>query len=279
MSMAAGDQDYAYCAELLADGDRDRWLASLFIPQAQRPHVQALHAFAHEIERIPTLVSDPRIGEIRLQWWREVLEGERSGEAAQNPAAHALVTTMRACSLPAQPLIDLIEAHRFDLYADPMPTMNDLEGWCGETASSLFRLAALVLGGNPEAGLADACGHAGVAFALARLLSSLPQQARRHQCFIPRDILDAQGISAANLWTGQSSPGLSKAISALVNAARDHFAKARANVKLLPRALAPAFVPLAVVPLYLNAVERAPDPLAHAVEVAQWRRQWAMWRW
>ena len=277
--MAASEKDYDYCSELLADGDRDRWLAALFVPQDKRRHIHALYAFAHEIERAPLIVSDPRLGEIRLQWWREVLEGERAGEASLNPCANALLDTMRACGLPSGPLVDLIEAHRFDLYADPMPSMNDLEGWCGETCSSLFRLAALCLNGAAQAEAADACGHAGVAYGLAKLLAALPHHARRHQCFLPRDILSAHGASPEIVARGEYSASVRATVADLAARAMTHFHTARQLVTSLPEAVAPAFVPLGVAPLYLKAVLRSADAFAAPAQVAQWRRQWAMWRW
>lgn len=277
--MTASEKDYEYCSSLLADGDRDRWLAALFVPQDHRKHVHALYAFAHEIERAPSLVSDPKLGEIRLQWWREVLEGERAGEAALNPSAAALLETMRICGLPARPLIDLIEAHRFDLYADPMPRLNDLEGWCGETNSSLFRLVAMCLERDAPASLSDACGHAGVAYGMAKLLTALPLHARRHQCFLPGDILAAHGGTALAVARGEYTPGVRASVADLAGKAHTHFEKAQTSVAGLPLALAPAFVPLAVVPVYLKAVLRSVDPFAAPLQVAQWRRQWAMWRW
>ena len=40
-------------------------------------------------------------GEIRLQWWRDVLSGERGGEASANPVAAALMQTIARFALPA----------------------------------------------------------------------------------------------------------------------------------------------------------------------------------
>ena len=44
-----------------------------------------------------------------------------------------------------KPFDDYLEARIFDLYDDPMPGRAELEGYCGETASALIQLAALVL--------------------------------------------------------------------------------------------------------------------------------------
>ena len=279
---------HAHCAALLAEGDRDRWLAALFIPHARRHHIHALYAFSHEIARVSHIVSEPRLGEIRLQWWREVLEGQRSGEALQNPVSAALLATLAACRLPAEPLINLVEARRFDLYSDPMPSLHDLEGYCGETCSALFQLAGLTAAGLEQSGdgapvaglLAGPCGHAGAAYAMTGILRALPWHASRGQCYLPGDVLARNGALGEAAAAGLGSPALHRALGELRDKARKHLADARAGIKLLPEMIRPVFTPLAVVPLYLKAMD-APgyNPFRPLIEAAQWRRQWAMWRW
>jgi phytoene synthase len=232
--------------------DRDAWLASLFAPAASRRHVQALYAFAREIARVPDIVSQPTLGEIRLQWWIEALEGARAGEAASHPVASAVLDTIRAFQLPSQALVALVEARRFDLYADPMPSLNDLEGYCGETHGALMRLASMVIAGRDPQGAA-AAGHAGVALGIVRILGRLPAQAARSQCFLPRDLLSRHGA-------------LPEAVAAGVTAdAMDR----EARVALLPVAV--------VEPILRRMEARGFDPFRDNAEPPQWRRQWALW--
>ncbi len=278
--MNATPEDYSYCGNLLAEGDRDRWLAALFIPEHLRPYIHALYAFSFEIARIRDIVSEPQLGEIRMQWWREILEGGRGAEAAQNPVSAALLATVAEFALPRKALIDLIEARRFDLYSDPMPSMNDLEGYCGETCSSLFRLAALVVSGGQDDRSATACGYAGVAYALTGLLRALPRHAARGQCYLPADVLAENGALPEAAAAGVTSPALLAALAELRGKAHEHLQLALGEIEKLPQALRCVFVPLAVVPLYLRAMERADyDPFGPVAGIAQWRRQWAMWRW
>lgn len=278
--MSATPQDFEYCAALLADGDRDAWLAALFAPAPVRPYLHALHGFALEIARIPHLVSEPRLGEIRLQWWTEVIEGGREGEAGLNPVSAALLDTVAKFRLPRAALLNMVEARRFDLYSDPMPTLHDFEGWCGETAGALFRLTTLVLSDGAENGSADACGHAGVALGATRTLRDLPFHASRRQCFIPRDTLEKNGAIVEAAAAGLMSPALGAALAEIRKLAREHLKSARELAAGLSPAVKPAFVPLATVPLYLDAMEKLrTDPFFTSAEVAQWRRQWAMWRW
>src|SRR5215469_2929930 len=105
---------FAHCAALVREADRDRYLAALLAPVARRNALFALYAFDVEISRIRDIAHEPMPGEIRLQWWREVLLGERSGEAAAHPVAAALLRSLSAYGLKTGGLVGLIEAHRFD---------------------------------------------------------------------------------------------------------------------------------------------------------------------
>lgn len=67
MTETSADQ----CGRDLQRLDPDRWLTTLFAPDASRPGLFALYAFNAEIARARESVSQPMIGQIRLQWWRE----------------------------------------------------------------------------------------------------------------------------------------------------------------------------------------------------------------
>ena len=110
---------FAYCAELVRAADHDRYLATLFAPASHRGALFALYAFASELKRVREVAREPLPGEIRLQWWSEVLGGERDGEASANPVASALLQTIARHRLDAAALIDIVEAYRFDLYDEP----------------------------------------------------------------------------------------------------------------------------------------------------------------
>ena len=69
-------------------------LRILFVPQALRPHIHALYAFSLEIARVREIVSEPLLGEIRFQWWRDALDGTGEAGAKANPIAAALLDTI-----------------------------------------------------------------------------------------------------------------------------------------------------------------------------------------
>ena len=269
----------SHCEDLVRAGDPDRYYAALFAPAAARPHLFALYAFSLTIARVREAASNPMAGEIRLQWWRDALQGEARGDVRANPVAAALEEAIRVNRLGRQPFVDLIDARVFDLYEDPMPRVNDLEGYCGETASALFRLASLVIGNGTEPGGAGAAGHAGVAYGITGLLRALPWHARSGQVYLPADILARYGVTREDIVTGRGGPGLRRACADLRVLARQHLKAFEAARPTIAPSAGAAFLPVALVEPYLAVMDRASyDPLNTPVELPRWRRLWRLWR-
>jgi phytoene synthase len=271
-------QNYAYCESLVRNGDPDRFFAGLFAPADKRPHLFALYAFSLEVARVRDAVSDPMLGAIRLQWWRDALQGEARGDVRANPAAAALDDTIVRFRLPRSALVDFIDARVFDIYDDPMPAMTDLEGYCGETSSILIRLAGIVLADGSDPGAADAAGHAGVAYSITGLLRAFPWHARRGQVYIPADVLGRHGTTREDIVSGRGGPGLVSALAEMRDVARDHLERARRLRATIPPAVAPAFLPVALVPVYLREMERRGyDPFRSVVDLPRWRKLGVLW--
>lgn len=270
--------NYAHCLAVLRDTDRDRYLACLLAPAEKRGALAALYAFNAEIARVRDVAREALAGEIRLQWWRDLLEGEADGDAVANPLAAGLMACIAEHRLPVAVLTDMIEARIFDVYNDPMESRSALEGYAGETASALIQLASLVLDPGSAQKSADAAGHAGVAQTVAGSLLMLPIHRRRGQVYLPADLLAATGLTPEALLDGSDKAAATRAIEAFAGLGREHFAKARA-ANGVSQANRPAFLPAALVPHILEAAERAgAAALERPVQPAQWRRQWWMWR-
>jgi phytoene synthase len=264
-----------HCEQLIRAGDKDRFLATLFARAEQRGPLFALYAFNLEIAGVRDRVREPMAGEIRLQWWRDVLSGERSGEAGANPVAAALLETVRRFDLPEAPFADLIEAHAFDLYDDPMPTLAALEAYARKTSSALFAQAARVCG----AGADDAAGPAGLACGITSLLRAFARHASRRQLFVPEELLERHGARTEEVFAGRSTPELNKALAELRGEARRHLVACESALPGAPAPALPALLTVALVPGYLAVMDQPGyDPFRTAVDVPQWRRQWALWR-
>jgi phytoene synthase len=267
---------YAHCADTVRKRDRDRYVAALFAPQSARKHLFALDAFNAEVGRVRDAVSDPTLGDIRLQWWRDALI---AGEGGGHPIATAVIETMRTFSLPLAAFEMLLDARAFDLRDEPMASLRDLEGYAGETASSLIYLAAMILAGGRDPDAAEAAGHGGVAQALTTVMRALPLHSARGQCYLPDDLVAAHGLDRQTLFAGWQTPELASLLADLRSIARGHLSEAERAIAGLVPTVKPAFLPLALVKPYLDRMDRAGyDPFARPLELAAWRRQWIIWR-
>lgn len=265
--------EFAHCAQLVRQTDPDRFIASLFAPAEKRGALHALYAFNAEIVRVREAAHQALAGEIRLQWWSDVIAGERTGEARANPVSAALLAIMERHALPPDRLITMVEAHRFDLYDEPMRDLAQLETYARQTSSALFALAVQILAGVE----ADAvCMPAGLAYGVTGLLRALPLHVARRQFYLPAALLDEHGVSLHDLAAGRSSPSLDVALRELRALARRSLDKVREQIPELPHAAIPALLPLAPVGPWLERLAKSP-PLRPS-EIPLWRRQWLIWR-
>jgi phytoene synthase len=252
--------------------DRDRYLSALYAPADKRDALLSLYAFNAEIAGIRDRIHEAPPGEIRLQWWRDVIAAGSS--ATGHPLADALVETIAKHALPLAAFENYLDARIFDLYNDPMPSRTDLEGYCGETAGAIIQLSAMVLDPQAAPECAQLAGRAGCAQAIAGLLLLLPIHRARGQCFVPRDILSAAGSSPEEFIAGDGDQGARSAVAAMIALANEHLSAFEKEASKLPQPLRPAFLPLALTGAYLGLLNRAGfDPLRQVVELSAWRRQ------
>jgi phytoene synthase len=191
--------------------------------------------------------------------------------------AAALIETVGRYRLPAQPLLDLIDAHAFDLYDDPMPSLLHAEAYAAKTSGAVFELAARIL--DDAATTTDKLArHAGTAYALVEQLRLFPRHAGRRQLFIPLDVLQRYGANPEDIFAGKATPELCAALAEMRLHIRGHLMAANDLLATAPAAALPAFLPLALVRPLLKKMERRRYDPFQLSEVPQWRRQWTLWR-
>jgi len=159
-----------------------------------------------------------------------------------------------------------------------MGTLGELEIYADGVSSGLIAAAAQILSAGAEPDTGALVHHAGLAQAMAGLLKAFPLHAARGQLFVPVDILERHGASRQDVSRGQATPELSAALAELRLCARRHLADALGLIASAPPAVLPALLPVALVSPTLARMERGDyDPFV-PVEIAQWRRQWLIWR-
>ncbi len=253
---------------------RERYIATLFAPESKREALFALYAFDAETDRIRDLAHDPLPGEIRLQWWRDVANSERDGEAKGHPVALALLKTIAAHELPRSAFDAYCEARIFDFYHDVMPDQTALEAYLGATQSAIIQLAAIILDKAAARHVSDAAGHAGVATGLVKMLRQLPLIRRRGQGFVPHTILAAAGLSHEMFLSGGDTAAGKRLGGALAALAQSHLTKFHALEPSLPKPLRPAFLPAACAARRIRALEIQDDPMNLPGEVSALAVTW-----
>jgi phytoene synthase len=247
------------------------------VPAAQRRALLAIYAFNVEISRVREQVSQPLPGEMRLQWWTDMLAGAGHGGVEGNPVAAELLLAIRSWRLPVERLSRVIEEHQFDLYNDPMPTMAALEAYTNDTSSALFSLGAGIAGRQSD-DIEHLARHAGLAQGIARVMATLPLDVSRRQLFVPLQLLESHGSNMEEVFAGKETPKLRAALDQLIGEARGHLNTALALLATAPPEVRPVFLPLALVTRDLKRMSRADSNPFTPHVTSRFRTLWTLWR-
>jgi phytoene synthase len=261
------------------EADPDRSIAASFAPREARADLFSLYAFNGELARVAELVSEPGLGAIRLQWWREAIERAAKGEASGHPVADAVGNLLGGGKVSRERIAGLIDARSFDVDTRIMADGAALDAYLGATAAALFALAAEIAGAC-DRDVEPAARAAGKAYGLTGLMRALPVHAARGLVFLPADRLRSHGSSPEQVISGKGSEGLYRLLAELRATARDALREAEALVAGLGAAARTAFVPLSLVDPYLAALEKTGrDPLHEIADINPLHRLWRMARW
>src|ERR1700748_3706006 len=105
----------SYCAEQVHSFDHDRLLTAIVAAPAGREHLFALYAFNIELAKVREVVTEPLIGQMRLQWWRDTLDRLYAGEIVAHEVARPLQAAIQVCGVVRSAFDPLIDAREFDL--------------------------------------------------------------------------------------------------------------------------------------------------------------------
>jgi NADH dehydrogenase [ubiquinone] 1 alpha subcomplex assembly factor 6 len=256
-SCSPGSGRLSAVAALVRRHDRDRFQTALFAPAGRREALFALYAFNYEVARVRETVSEPALGQIRLQWWREnIAAAFEGGPVRHHSVVEALTAAIRALALTRAHFDRLVEARERDFDEAPLASLTALEDYAEATSARLVYLALESLGVHDPA--AEKAGfHIGVAYALAGLLRVMPLQARAGRLIIPADIAAQTALDAADYRAPRGTRALRSATAEIAAAASWHLASARAHRHSIARRALPALLPAIVAERSLARLERA----------------------
>ncbi len=270
--------------EVVRTHDPDRYVSMLFVPKPWQFSLFTLYAFNVELARIADQISEPLLGEMRLEWWRGAIDTKGRGDAGEeertgHPIADSMRMLMQATQLNKNLLLGMIDARSFDVTDTIMPDRSALNAYLNKTAGALFLAASdIVAGGRVE--LAEKAAHvSGQVYGLTGLIRSLPIHATQRKLYLPRAYFEDFGVHIEDIFRGQESAELFKALDALKTEIREHLAGARKLISSFPSEMQRVFLPLVLIEPYLEQHDRSGHrPLHDLIDQNPLARLWRLWR-
>lgn len=238
--------------------DPDRFLLSLFMKPGVREAAWALYAFNYEIARTREVVTETRLGLIRLQWWRDALAALYEGKPPlKHQVLEPLAAAIKEYDLPREPFDNLLYAREFDLEDRPPASLDGMANYADFTSTPLVRLALRIDG---ESAADDAAKAAGTAYALTGLLRAVPLHLRQRRCYLPEDLLHKAETNPHMLYDGKGLEKLKPVVAGVAGLARR-------NLALIPRKPGHLRLLKKMSEMHLAQIEKADfnlfDPLLH----------------
>ncbi|MBT3906000.1 MAG: squalene/phytoene synthase family protein [Rhodospirillaceae bacterium] len=239
--------EYAYCQNLVERFDPDRYLCSLFAGSEIRADLMALYAFNVEVAGIRESVSEPLIGQMRLQWWRDSMDRIFGGAPPAHQVATALSQTINKFDLERSAFDVLLDARTADFDDAPFATLLELESYVENTSATLTRLTLQILG-QSESRILEVGRHVGIAWALTGLLRAIPFHARQGRSCLPVELVKGSAYKG---------PEISEVVAVIGAQASEHLRKAREGQKAVPRTAVAALLSATLADGYLDELKNA----------------------
>jgi NADH dehydrogenase [ubiquinone] 1 alpha subcomplex assembly factor 6 len=277
------DNAIGQCLETLRRHDRDRYLLHLFAPSRHRHVIVGLFAFNAEISRTRDAVSEPQLGLIRLQWWRDAIAGLHPEAQPPHEILQILRTEILTTPALCHGMLALIDSRERDLDDTPFADLAALRAYIAATAGTLTETAMRIGNHEPsEIGL-EAARHSALAFGLSGIALAVPYQVRTGRRMLPTDMMAAAGLRRDDLRPDRTVPGLDRVLHEIAGEAERELELARALRRDVPTASLPVLLEASIADQRLRRLRGASfDPYAlserPAGSMLPLRLAWNAWR-
>jgi len=214
----------------------------------------ALIAFNYEIGRVRGVVSEPMLGQIRLQWWREALDGIYAGSPRSHDVVLALNEAIARYSLSRELFDIMIDTREQDLDDTPPEDLPALMRYVAGTAGALNQLM-LEVTQRDDVSLRHAAADIGAAWGLVGLLRAIPSLAAQGRVLLPATLLADAGLSSADVVSGKGRDGVLPVIVAIAREAGRIVGEPTSGSRKLPHQARAPFLAAPLARYYLGRLK------------------------
>ncbi|KAI9277037.1 isoprenoid synthase domain-containing protein [Phascolomyces articulosus] len=266
-----------YCADSVRQRDYEGFLCVAFYPKHLRNVEYAIRAFNVELASIRESVSNPNTGKMRMQFWKDTIDKIYKGNPPQQPIALALDAALKQSKLSSLWFKRIINERITNLDDHQFMTINDMETYSENTASSLLYLQLESLG-IKDVNADHAISHIGKMIGISTFLRSLPFHLSQKRMVLPAQITAKYNISQEEVFRQGHVEGLEDAIFEVATAANDHLLTARSMLKSVPSDAFPVVLSAIPTARYLEKLEATNfnifDP---SLQRKDWKLPLALW--
>ncbi|KAG9295945.1 hypothetical protein G9A89_011797 [Geosiphon pyriformis] len=234
--------------------DYDNYLCSALYPRHLRHVHLGIRAFNLELAMVRDTVSNPIIGKMRMQFWRDAIDNVFKGQPPRQPIAQVLFFSLSQCKLSPLFFKRIIDERAANLDDPPFMSVHDLETYTENTVSCLLYLHLESL--SVKTIQADhAASHIGKAIGIVTTLRAFPYLVSKRRMLLPADILAKHKISQEEIFRSGPVARLEDAVFELATIAHDHLLTARTFLSEVPKQAMPALLSVTSSELYLKSLE------------------------
>ncbi|XP_033626407.1 NADH dehydrogenase (ubiquinone) complex I, assembly factor 6-like isoform X1 [Asterias rubens] len=251
-----------YCIDLVRKNDYESFLCTLLLPQAARSSVFALRGFNVETATVNDTVTEQHIGLMRMQFWKDVITKIYQGSPPHHPVAMELYRAVHKHNLSKRWLLRIVEAREQSLNARTFQSVEDVENYAENTASSLLYLTLEALGVK-DVNADHAASHIGKAHGIVTLLRATPYNISRQQVMLPMDLTIKHNISHEAILRRSTEQPMKDVIYDIASAAHVHLEKARSFKSNVPKEALPAYLLTAATEAFLRRIQKINFDIFH----------------
>jgi NADH dehydrogenase [ubiquinone] 1 alpha subcomplex assembly factor 6 len=240
---------------LVRENDYSSYILQTFIPPPACDAYLAIRAFNVDVARIADTTSNPTIGMMRMQFWRDTITKALEGSPPKEPVAILLAKAVEDLhrrtdgrgKLSRNWFLRIITTREQNLGNPPYPTLAALESYAENTYSTLLYLTLAAL---PQTSVTTDhfASHIGKAVGITAVLRGVPMvafpqasasakqagagsfsgSASQGAVALPLDVMAESGVKEEDVFRqGAEAPGLRDAVFKVATRASDHLITAR----------------------------------------------------